>query len=699
MSQESEHQGHSRLRRASLVLLLFLPLLACLARLLSHPAYFIDGEALMTPTIGRELLHGHLLDAIHYQLIVYQGALLVDGLLTALGFAVFGDHLFAWQWLSLAYVLGISACGAWLLRRTGGPVAALAFLLLLAGAPFLVKDGMLAAIGGHSTGLLYALLAVALALPDREGRHRAWQPLAAGLMLGFGTWYLRTVVLAGPAVLLALWPAGRQALVRFGLGALLFPVLLLVNVLSLYLASSPDAVNGFLALLSKALWQVREFGSADRDLLAKLAEALCLPYQSLLFAQPPSAVNSIVPVRPGWAASSRIWVMAWSAAPVLVLAAIRWRPSSEAPVRALRSSAVVVTLVLTYALVYVLSPLRAEAILTPWAQVFPPAAPGVNAPRYLVPIYLLWTLLFAQGLGLLWARGKLRVLAIAALLLVAGSGLWQAVGDFRSDRDPLVMVGAVEPYYYFKMFGPGRGPPQELHEDCETTDPVSRSNHLFTLGSFLSSPPDLLSREPASDKRRLDELLERRKLTRDDAQILVHGMGRALGDQMFSSQELSSEELLGQAWRSAEQLGRGLAEPYLFGVGEAMDHGRLHGQQDALIGMLCRPMSWGSRPLCSLAGQMLVDTGIQSAPSSAMGLFGGRVPSFETQPEEVRVELIRGAAVEIANSVRTLQLRPGDLSSWPPEEAAFFQSAWQHWRDGERWHDEGAAGFLLGRYH
>ena len=157
-------QRYRRLRQGATVLLLGLPLAACLVRLLSHPAYFIDGEALITPTIGRELRHGHLLDAIHYQLIVYQGSLLVDGLLTGLGFLLFGDHLRAWQWLSLAYVLGISVTGAWLLRKTGGTMAALSFLLLLAGTPFLVKDGMLAAIGGHTTGLLYALLAVAVAI-------------------------------------------------------------------------------------------------------------------------------------------------------------------------------------------------------------------------------------------------------------------------------------------------------------------------------------------------------------------------------------------------------------------------------------------------------------------------------------------------------------------------------------------------------
>ncbi len=130
-----------------------------------------------------------------------------------------------------------------------------------------------------------------------------------------------------------------------------------------------------------------------------------------------------------------------------------------------------------------------------------------------------------------------------------------------------------------------------------------------------------------------------------------------------------------------------------------MDHGRLQGQKDALIGMLCRPMSWGSRPLCSLAGQMLVDTGIQQAPPSAEALFAGAVPHFGMQPAEVRTELLRGAAVELANSALALQVRDSELSLWPPEDAAFFRSAWQMWSDDERWHDPGGAGFVLGRFH
>ena len=546
-------------------------------------------------------------------------------------------------------------------------------------------------------------VACALALPDSEGRHRSWQPLAAGFVLAFGAWYLRTVALAGPAVLLALWPAGRPALRRFAVGLLLFPALLAANVLALAVAATPDAASGLFPLFRKVLWEVREIGSAQQDLFAKMSEVMSLPYHSLLFAQPESAVDSMVPERPGGGLSARLWILAWIGSLFAGLASFRRRASQGLDSQPSRISGdgarVVATLCISYGLVYVLSPLRAESVLAEWAQIIPPVAPGVNAPRYLVPIYLLWTLLLAQGVGLLWMSKALRPVAVLSLLALVGSGGWQALRDVSSDRDPLTELDRIEPYYYFKMFGPGRGPPLRIHEECDTSDPVSRRNHLFTLGSFLSSAPDFLEREPDADRKALEALSERRNLSRPDAQVLVHGMGRALGDQMFSSFETSSVALLDQAWRSAEQLGQGLAEPYLFGVGEAMDHGRLQNHQDELIAMLCRPLSWGSRPLCSLAGQMLVNNGLQVAPAQPSGLFVAGTTDFANQSDAVRTELIRGAAVELANSALALQLQPRQLSAWPPEEAAFFQAAWEAWRVGERWHDPGAAGFVLGRYH
>ena len=49
----------------------------------------------MVPTIGRELA-GHFVEIGAYQYNLYK-ALLLDGSLSALGFRLFGDSLWAWR--------------------------------------------------------------------------------------------------------------------------------------------------------------------------------------------------------------------------------------------------------------------------------------------------------------------------------------------------------------------------------------------------------------------------------------------------------------------------------------------------------------------------------------------------------------------------------------------------------------------------
>ncbi|HCP45986.1 MAG TPA: hypothetical protein DIU15_08100 [Deltaproteobacteria bacterium] len=692
---------------------LYLPLacvavLAALARGLAHPTYFVDGEALIGPTVGRELFHGHLLDLFHYQIIVYQGSLLVDALLAVVGFAVFGDHLLAWQSVSLVYIAVLAVSGSYLLDSVCGRVGAIAFPLLLATAPFLVKDGLLAGIGGHGSGVFYAVLSTALAVsagknPDQRGR-----ALLAGAALAFGCWYIRTVILALPACLLAVSRGGPRTLVRFGLGLLVLPTLLLGNIIALWWVESPYAADGILALCRTVVWEVRELGSADQDLWAKAAESVGAPYRSLLFAQPQSAVSPVVPVRPLGQAAATIWVFGWLAALPVAVAFLgaSWRRPSTAPgqpvmarLDELTLKAVVPMLVMAYVGAYIFSPLRAEAILGEWAEIFPPTAPGVNAPRYLVPIYLAWTLLLSFALGCLsQAGGWRRWTGWLALVLVAGSGGLQAQGDWFDDRDPWATVGNVEPYYYFKMFGPGRGPPREVHEKCATDNPVSRSNHLFTLGWFIGQTPEQLLSAPRADREALDSFLKGRSLSEEDIRVVVHGMGRALGDQMFSSFQLESDEVLGVARKSAEALGKGRGGPYLYGVGESMDHGRLSSKPSQLVSLLCFEMRWGTRPLCSLAGQLLADTGLTEVPQDPQGLFVADVPALADLPPSVRLELVRGASIGLVNSSAITDLDDARVASWPDELGVFFAESWQAWKTGENWHDPGAAGFVPGPF-
>jgi len=685
-----------------------LAVVAALARGFAHPAYFVDGEALIGPTVGRELLHGHLADLFHYQIIVYQGSLLVDALLAMVGFAVFGDHLLAWQSVSLLYIALLAVSGSYLLDSVSGRVAAVGFPLLLATAPFLVKDGLLAGIGGHGSGAFYAVLATCLAVS--AGRHpeqRKWA-LLAGASLAFGTWYIRTVILAFPACVLAVACGGRVALLRFARGLLLLPALLFVNIIALWLVESPFAADGILSLCRTVVWDVRELGSADQDLLAKAAEAVGLPYRSLMFAQPQSGAGPVVPIRPLADGSATVWVGAWLVSlPLAGLALFSsWRRMAreENEARrvhrdALALHAVVPLLVAAYVGAYIFSPLRVEAILGDWAAIFPPTAPGVNAPRYLVPIYLAWTLLLAFVLGLV-ARGPMwqRGVAWLGLGVVVAAGGFQAQGDWLQDRDPLEMVSTVEPYYYFKMFGPGRGPPMEVHESCRTENPVSRSNHLFTLGWFIGQPPEQLLQDARADRTALDTFLKGRALPEEDIRVLVHGMGRALGDQMFSSFQLESHEVLAVARRSAEVLGKGRGGPYLYGVGESMDHGRLMSDSAQLASLLCFEMRWETRPLCYLAGQLLASTGLTTVPRDPQDLFVDDAPELTSLPLPVQMELVRGAAIGLVNSSAIVEVDSAVVGGWPDGLGPFFAGSWQAWKAGERWHEPGAAGFVPGPF-
>ncbi len=63
--------------------------------------------------------------------------------------------------------------------------------------------------GGHPpvAGQVLAALALAVVARRSQGRRRILYALAAGAVVGIGTWYTRSVVVAGPCVVVALWPS------------------------------------------------------------------------------------------------------------------------------------------------------------------------------------------------------------------------------------------------------------------------------------------------------------------------------------------------------------------------------------------------------------------------------------------------------------------------------------------------------------
>ena len=186
--------------------------IALVARYLAHPTYLHDPESLMVPTVGREFAHGHFAHLAVYQYNLYQGGVLIDGTLSAVGFWLWGDSLWAWRGYTIGYGLVIALCGAVLLRRIGNARGALLFLLLLAVAPFLLKDGLITPAGHHSSALAWALAALAIAAGG-GGKPDFRRGVLCGLLLGIGIFYTRTTVAAVPAAALLLVPGGWRALV------------------------------------------------------------------------------------------------------------------------------------------------------------------------------------------------------------------------------------------------------------------------------------------------------------------------------------------------------------------------------------------------------------------------------------------------------------------------------------------------------
>ena len=85
-------------------LLACLPVVALFARLYAQPDHLQDGEGRIPATIARELSQVGFRDVFHYQVIDYQGSLVIDPILASLGYTLFGDHVLAWHGLALVYM-------------------------------------------------------------------------------------------------------------------------------------------------------------------------------------------------------------------------------------------------------------------------------------------------------------------------------------------------------------------------------------------------------------------------------------------------------------------------------------------------------------------------------------------------------------------------------------------------------------------
>jgi hypothetical protein len=653
-------------------------------RMDGHSVYLHDHESLLVPTAGRELLHGHISQFRWYQGNVYQGSSLVDALLSMLGFAVFGDHLLAWKWYGLGYAVAIAGVGMLVLKRLVGTPGAAAFAMLLATAPFLIKDGLLTPAGGHSSGFLYAIIPLLIAVGGK-GPPTFVRGLVAGVALGFGAWYMRTAVSGGPALLVALAPGGRRALGGMFVGIFSFPLLAAVNALLFTAGDGPLANRGFVLVFQEVMGAIRAESVAPAY-VEKATEAMGLRLRYCLFAQAGPVFREHDGTYFAWA--SEVWAVAWTVG----LAALSVAAAGLARTRhrtAGWAAAVLLALGVGYLATYVMSPFRVDAsMLREIDEAAVLVAPGVPAPRYLVPIFLAWTFGLAGAAGLAWKWRWTRI-AFFGALWVAGVGGWAAYLDADGEAESEQLRAELRPYDYLGYYGAGlgRGPGMFWHVRCAHPDPVSRAAHRRAVGPLWASDASKVVGESDYVARRLRELDEQWGVTSaEDLPFVVQGIGRAVADAHHSAAQISLGRLVGGVIRNAETLGAPLGDVLLRGFEEGLAEDAFTGAPEGAA-MFCRETSWGTQPMCSMVGRMTVDPeiGLVTTPEA---LFGRGFHPMLLDPVRGGV-VVAGAASRLRSQAPDTVWSDETLAGWRPDLATGFKRGWafedarMRWREGD----------------
>ncbi len=520
----------------------------------------------------------------HYQVIPYQGSLILDPIVSGVGYLLAGDGLLAWHVVALLHVAVMAAAGSRVLLRIGGIAPALAWPVVLACAPFLVKDGIVAAIGGHAGGFAWGLAALAVALEARRGF--VWG-LLAGLILAVGTWYVRSVVVVAPALLLACTAGGARAIGGLAVGAFVLPLLLWWNVNTLEASGLQYAQMG-----REQLWDVVAVPQGTnwgvKTVPERAIEASGLSFPGALFLQPPGGEGSSPGVRPAARLSGRVWVVAWVLAVPLGLLGLARRKEGR------RELLAAVLLCAGWIGAYVASGLTIEAevvekslatdLLTP--------APRISSTRYIIPVLSAW--IFGLPLALAAARSRpLRVLNDAALLACVLVGGLQTLGDWRTDHDGPALYRARVAHSYPSVSLAGRLPPIEVHLRSLGPDAQSRRYHLQSTGRLLARGSGPVLNEPRVEAEELRALQQNNpQVTDADLADLAFGMGMETGLETLVRDDVRVAGAFEAMLLSADAMGGAVGEAYLKGAEQTTDPYFFEG---ALRDSICE-LSGGRKP-------------------------------------------------------------------------------------------------------
>ncbi len=690
-------------RPAALAISLAAGVVGALAlRLWGHARYLHDPESLMVPTVGRELGHGHWGEAIRYQYNLIQGGILFDGGLAAIGFRLFGDGLLAWKWYALAYGALAAVLGMLILKRTAGTAGMVLWPLLLIAAPFVIKDGLITPAGHHSSGFVWALGALAVALGGDTERPGWKRGLAAGLLLGAGMFYMRTAVSAGPAIAIALLRGGWKPLAAGGVGTLALPGLAAGSAAAFVAGGSPYREWGLAETLRILLWAPRA-ARTDIEYLPKLVEALSWSLRDLVFAQAELPTGGPEPLAV-MDAAGLLWAASWLVTPALlgglaVLLILRRRGGSEAAAAQLWGTAVIAALVAGYVATYVLSPFRIDPFLLE-ASDGKRFAPGLSGPRYVLPAWFALTVGLAHVLGTGLGGPRVRYGAGAAAAALLGLGITSAGLDVAMHREPAGTWATLRPYEYYKMFGPNRGPGLDDHVSCTRGDPISRANHLRAAGGFVLPGLQELTQNPDALRQTVEQVRDGRPILDAEMPFVLHGMGLGLGDQLHTANGLEVKRSLDAALRAANALeDEEQGEAFLAGFATGFPQDRLReGLNDSFLERACLPTRYGSiRPLCSRVGAAAMDPPNTALPDLPYGMFPD-LPNPLIDGPWGR-ELVRGAGRRLALDAPWLAPEIARRESgqergivlWSPSLADAFVEGWTegttelYWTDADPW--------------
>ncbi|MCO4771471.1 MAG: hypothetical protein KDA24_15670 [Deltaproteobacteria bacterium] len=706
----SSHRAKAVLAWMSLVLL---PVLGAFLRYRGHSAHAYDPETSLAATAAREWVHGRLGFLPHYHFNLHQGSQIVDALLAMPGIWLFGDHTMSWAVVALFWVAVTAGAGAFVLHRLVNPQAAWVWAVLLALAPFLIKDGMLAHSGGHPpvAGQVLAALAFAVVARRAEGR-RAWVfAFLAGAVVGGGTWYTRSVVVAGPCIAVALWPVpgrgtvmdellrglrSRQLWAGFA-GTLLFPALLIVTFAMHHAAetrSSTDEnfagrlINPIVDMESCTAVEISqglcEEGESRFERLGnKTAEMLGLRHGQTMWMQPRSLETGFR--REEWKpfrnVGGAVWQLALLLSLPLLLVGIRSGRVSG-PASLILFAAVV------YLALYVLTSMRIEdEVAGFWTEVIEPPAPTTI--RYLIPAWLLLLAVLSAGIGGgVQATGPLKAVSWTLLgaLVVTGAALTGR--DLVLDGDPSLAFERHQSFRYFRNYVHGRGPPQEAHRICDVEEPISRANHLRSWSTFNWCDMTCLMHDFTETDDEFRWLVAQageacgQPISGEDQAFVAHGLGVLFGSQarFYSYEDIAITVL--RAFGAGENLEEVDARWFFLGVQDALwDYGDTM-QEDEAIELLCRETKWGTRPLCPLVGVRFCEWESPSPPASPMNLCTNIEGFLERLPPEILPGVVQGVGRSTGHKFAPIQPSEHDWSGWDPAlKDAFLEG----WATGGRW--------------